>query len=864
MSNAVIGSDSAMDTSEPAVIDEGLYSRQLYVVGKEAMAKMMSCNVLLVGLGGLGVEVAKNIVLAGVKSVVLFDNKKVTTFDLSANFYLSEKDIGENRAKACFGQIATLNNYVQVSCGEGSLSEDYLSNFQVVVLTDTSMDEQLRINDFCRSNNTRFIAADIRGVFSSLFVDFGQKFVVLDTDGEQVSEHLVQGISQAEPGIVHVVEDGRLKFSDGDLVSFHGVSGMTELNDADNARKIKITGKHTFTIEDTTGYSKYESGGYVHQVKQPKEFDFLSLRDAIAKPEYIESDFGKFGRPLQLHLGFLALHEFQSKHDGQLPGPHNAENAAEVVASATRLNEQYKLVDEIDGKLITTLAFTAKGNLNPMAAAIGGIVAQEVLKGCTNKFTPLKQWLYFDAVEVLPEPEEGAEALPASLFEPEGNRYDGQVVCIGKDVHRKLTQLNYFLVGAGAIGCEMMKNWAMLGLGSDGGQITVTDMDVIEKSNLNRQFLFRPADVESPKSTCAAKAALAMNPSLNIRALTDRVGSDTENVFTDKFFASLDGVCNALDNIEARLYMDSQCVFHGLSLLESGTLGTKGNTQVVVPCMTESYASSRDPPETSIPVCTLHHFPNRIEHTLQWARDMFEGVFFNMPDHINAYLSNSNFLKELEKQVGISKLETIKGIRDGLVKDRPVTFSQCVHWARIQFEELFHNKIVQMLFSFPKDLLTTGGTPFWSGPKRAPDAVTFDASNELHFGFIVAASNLRAAVYGLKGVSADEAEVYHAALQSVIVPDFTPSRGIKIPTSESEAKESQSSNRGDDRDEISVIQSELPKPGDLAGFRLQSLDFEKDDDSNYHMDFITACSNLRATNYAIPMADKHKSKARFV
>lgn len=51
-------------------------------------------------------------------------------------------------------------------------------------------------------------------------------------------------------------------------------------------------------------------------------------------------------------------------------------------------------------------------------------------------------------------------------------------------------------VGAGAIGCEMLKNWALMGVAcGPNGQAWVTDMDIIEKSNLNRQFLFRPWDV---------------------------------------------------------------------------------------------------------------------------------------------------------------------------------------------------------------------------------------------------------------------------------------------------------------------------------------------------------------------------------
>lgn len=63
--------------------------------------------------------------------------------------------------------------------------------------------------------------------------------------------------------------------------------------------------------------------------------------------------------------------------------------------------------------------------------------------------------------------------------------------------------------------------------------------------------------------------------------------------------------------------MDRRCVYYRKPLLESGTLGTKGNVQVVIPFVTESYSSSQDPPEKSIPICTLKNFPNAIEHTLQ-------------------------------------------------------------------------------------------------------------------------------------------------------------------------------------------------------------------------------------------------------
>lgn len=106
------------------------------------------------------------------------------------------------------------------------------------------------------------------------------------------------------------------------------------------------------------------------------------------------------------------------------------------------------------------------------------------------------------------------------------------------------------------------------------------------------------------------------------------------DIYDAEFFEGIDGVTNALDNVKARmsfhlypcwsllsispgLYMDQRCVFYRKPLLESGTLGTKGNTQVVIPNLTESYASSQDPPEKETPSCTIKNFPNAINHTIE-------------------------------------------------------------------------------------------------------------------------------------------------------------------------------------------------------------------------------------------------------
>ena len=310
-------------------------------------------------------------------------------------------------------------------------------------------------------------------------------------------------------------------------------------------------------------------------------------------------------------------------------------------------------------------------------------------------------------------------------------------------------------------------------------------MDVIEKSNLNRQFLFRSRDVQKTKSSCAAKAIKAMNPGMNVEPQENRVGPETENIYDDDFFESLDGVANALDNVEARTYMDRRCVFYRLPLLESGTLGTKGNVQVVIPHLTESYSSSQDPPEKSIPICTLKNFPNQIEHTLQWARDMFEGTFSQSPQSALKFLAESDYLDKIDGQAS-QTVDTLETITQILKTEKPDNFDDCVAWARLLFQDLFHNQIKQLLHNFPPDQKTSTGAPFWSGPKRCPKPIVFDSSLKLHMDFVLSAANLRAEIYGLQGTK--DANDLLPILKKVNVPEFKPKEGVKIAANDAEAE----------------------------------------------------------------------------
>ena len=578
------------------------------------------------------------------------------------------------------------------------------------------------------------------------------------------------------------------------------------------------------------------------------------------------SDFAKMDRSAVLHLGFRALLQYLAAHNGELPAPGDPAGIAEVYRLAQSLDKDGVLASDgaaaaAHQRILAHLASGSRAVLSPMCAALGGFVGQEVLKACSGKFTPLKGFFYLDADECLPDQVLPAEQLTA------GGRYASQIAVFGKDMQEKIGDLNYFIIGAGAIGCEMLKNWALMGVGcGDKGHVYVTDMDRIEKSNLSRQFLFRNSDINKFKSTCAATAAQSMNPDLKITAYQEKVAPDTEYMFGDDFYDKLSGVCTALDNVEARLYVDQRCLFYRLPMLESGTLGTKGNTQVVVPHVTENYGATRDPPEKSIPVCTLKNFPNQIQHTLQWARDWFEGAFKQSAEEANSYLSAPSTTQYLESLQANTKVETLKTIQRVLKQERPTTFEDCVTWARLTFEQMFSNDIRQLLHNFPEDQVTSTGSKFWSGSKRCPKPLSFDlddvdedAGMRNHLDFVVAAANLRAEMFGIQGRT-DE-EYFRNALKDVIVPDFTPRSDVKIAANEEEAKEENNNNEAMDTGdaEADEIWNSLPSPESLAGFRLQGIEFDKDIDE--HMLFVTACSNLRALNYSIPTEDTHRSRA---
>ncbi|XP_032648166.1 ubiquitin-like modifier-activating enzyme 7 isoform X2 [Chelonoidis abingdonii] len=753
-------------------IDEGLYSRQLYVLGHKAMRRLAKTAVLVSGMKGLGVEIAKNIILAGVKSVTVHDPGNTQWSDLSSQFFLSESDVGRNRAVVSQQHLAELNSYVPVTAYTKELSESFLAAFQVVVLSNSPLEEQLRISDICHGRSIRFVLADTKGLAGQLFCDFGENFVVDEpSEAEPVCAY-VQHVSQGMPGVV-TCRDGQGHghgFADGDFVTFSDVEGMSQLNGC-KPRAIRVLDEFTLEIGDTGSFAPYQRGGVITQVKVPQLHSYEPLRASLAKPKIKAMD----DRGHSLHLAFRALHTFTAEM-GRLPRPRVQADAERLLELARGLTTHQELLDE---RLVRTFAHVSAGELSPMAALLGGLAAQEVLKAASGKFLPLAQWLYFDALECLPE--EGTTLLTEESCAPRGSRYDGQIAVFGADFQERLGRQKYFVVGAGAIGCELLKNFAMIGLAAGkGGSITVTDMDTIERSNLSRQLLFRLRDVGKLKSETAAAAVRRMNPTTRVTAQPHHVGPDTETLYRDDFFMALDGVTNALDSMKSRAYVDSLCIRYLKPLLDSGTEGTKGHVQVVVPHLTQPFGSPLDLTESAVPLCTLRHFPSTIEHTLQWARDEFDGLFKVPAENVNKFLEDPTFL-EVQRMT-----QDLEWVRSSL-QEKPCSWQDCVRWARQRWETLYRHTILNLLHAFPPGHETSPGVPFWAGPKRCPQPLEFDCDNSTHMEYIMAAARLFAQTHRLQ-VPRDRAAA-RETLRAMAVPPFQLEVGVRIPVTEEEMEE---------------------------------------------------------------------------
>eukprot|EP00178_Gracilaria_changii_P000824 TRINITY_DN1104_c0_g1_i1.p1 TRINITY_DN1104_c0_g1~~TRINITY_DN1104_c0_g1_i1.p1 ORF type:complete len:729 (-),score=119.24 TRINITY_DN1104_c0_g1_i1:14715-16811(-) len=212
---------------------------------------------------------------------------------------------------------------------------------------------------------------------------------------------------------------------------------------------------------------------------------------------------------------------------------------------------------------------------------------------------------------------------------PKHNELD---VLYGPQAAERVSNSSVLVVGAGGVGCELLKNLAIAAF----PRITVVDLDTIDVSNLNRQFLFRRHHVGKSKATEAARAISAIAPQAEITPIMANI---KQSGFDVNFFGSFTLVCNALDNLEARRHVNRMCLAAKVPLVESGSTGYNGQASVIANGVECYDCVQRTPPKTYA-VCTIRSTPDKPVHCVVWAKYLFDLLFG--PD------DDANVLKDLD------------------------------------------------------------------------------------------------------------------------------------------------------------------------------------------------------------------------
>ncbi|KAG8437410.1 hypothetical protein GDO86_008200 [Hymenochirus boettgeri] len=189
-----------------------------------------------------------------------------------------------------------------------------------------------------------------------------------------------------------------------------------------------------------------------------------------------------------------------------------------------------------------------------------------------------------------------------------------------QDLATAVSTCRLLVVGAGGIGCELLKNLVLTGFTN----LDVIDLDTIDVSNLNRQFLFQKKHVGRSKAQVAKESVQQFCPEASITAYHDSVMNPDYNV---EFFKQFTMVMNALDNRAARNHVNRMCLAADIPLIESGTAGYLGQVTVIKKGVTECYECHPKPTQKSFPGCTIRNTPSEPIHCIVWAKYLFNQLF---------------------------------------------------------------------------------------------------------------------------------------------------------------------------------------------------------------------------------------------
>jgi len=318
-----------------------LYDRQIRLWGLDAQKRLRAAKVCLLGVRGLGCEVAKNLVLAGINSMKMVDNSVVTDEDATSQFLAPRDKVGENRAEASLERLQQLNPMVEVTTDKSATTEkdaEFFKQFDIVIATNCPKDELVRINSICRAEKVKFYAGDIMGFYGFSFMDL--------IEHEYVEEETHQ--VTAEPQ-----EDGE-----------------------PDAKKQKTEETVKKTVK--------------------KAMSFVSMAEAL-KVDWSSELYAK--RVKRMDPSFFLLQVLFAFRNEVGANPRPSHRAEDLEKLKTVRDDTLKSLSVPVEKVTDEFLALLFSELSPVCAIVGGVLAQEVIKTISNKDSPHNNFFFYNPVE---------------------------------------------------------------------------------------------------------------------------------------------------------------------------------------------------------------------------------------------------------------------------------------------------------------------------------------------------------------------------------------------------------------------------------------------------------------------------------
>jgi ubiquitin-activating enzyme E1 len=516
--------------------------------------------------------------------------------------------------------------------------------------------------------------------------------------------------------------------SAGDRVEFTGVGGFemrstkrSTVTEVVNPHAFKVDLEHKYALSGVYTSGVYTSGvsalgGWVEQMPRERDVRFDALEETLKRARRIAED---IDAEVDFDFGVVQSGGHATlKFAGEVDVAHALVAELEALLTTTRPSSSSSptpiVVDPRNpgaSEAVALLRRGAKCEVLPVCKVAGAMAACEALKLITERHVPAKQWLVYDAAELMLDGGGGGGDGSTDRSKPAASV--GEL--IGAKTVDAANALRVVVAGSGDVAREIRSH----GVGD------VTTLEEREEG---------AGDVGG-------------------RWREDDVPRDADVLVT------------ALDDLSSRRAFDDLSVRRRVAMIDPGADGCRLSCHVAIPHVTAPWSHGpRDAPDWEPPSCVLGNFPHVFAHCGKWARDRYAEIFVAPFRAARAYLDSSAAGDGFDDDVAAAvatermkdpkaKLTELATIRDVLLADAPKTVGDCVRWAARLFKRLFEDGPNEMLRSFPVDQKTAAGAPFWSGTKRAPKPIKYGGSNfhTRHYAsFVVAAARARMLAYGLK------------------------------------------------------------------------------------------------------------------